>query len=129
MKHAAKIKDVVQGRVLFKVSAFPGDSNPGYIDELHIKSKPRLSKYLRNSLFAEAETVYSDWSHVDTFSLTDAGIIKNGYNFHRTFTKRKAAEKYLAYITGQNLSGIDSVRVAHYIERERRSADDFDYFD
>lgn len=117
MKHAAKIKDVVQGRVLFNVHAFPGRDNPGYITELHIKRKPYNHPSIQ-SPFSVAEHRYPGGSYTTSFSLSDAGIVQNRYNFHRTFTKRKAAEKYLAYITGQNLSGIDSVRVARYIDRE-----------
>ncbi|MNP41982.1 hypothetical protein D3C76_1357150 [compost metagenome] len=48
-------------------------------------------------LFATCKVITPGYdAYQRPFSLKDAGILPNRYNFHNTFTSRKAAERYAA---------------------------------
>jgi len=83
------------GRQLYKVYAFP-ESNNGHIWTMVVTGKPYL---LDGNWFCDVINTHDSFEYMDTISLSDANIIPNDYNNHRTFTKLKNAKKYLECIT------------------------------
>lgn len=114
MKHRAKLKDVVQGRVLYRVSAFPENGN-GWIEEMRPTSRPFKSRFTGSMFFRYNGRV----GMLGSTSCTDAGIIPNRYNFHMTFTKRKAAEAYLDRISRHDFTVNERIKYRQYCEDRR----------
>ena len=93
MSRKVKVSDVRQGVTLYYVHAFPHKGLPSRIDTFVVTKRPE-------SMFAVAKIFFDDelgtgW-FTRLFSLRDAGIIPNSYNFHKTFTSLKAAKLYAA---------------------------------
>ena len=63
-----------------------------FIYKYTLTRKPRLNKRM-GCWFVCARI--GDGEYVSDFSLSDAGIIKNNYNSHKSFIKKENAEKYL----------------------------------
>lgn len=91
----AKVSDVRQGVTLFYVHAFPHKGIKSFIDTILPTDRPKMND---TGLFGECLQFYKDDSSEGSYkrpwSLRDAGIVPNGYNFHKTFTSRKAARRY-----------------------------------
>lgn len=92
----AKISDVRQGVTLYYVHAFPHKGMPSYINKVVVTKRP--VRRLSGALFGEVLEYFDDdlgtGSYSRIFSLRNAGIIQNRYNFHSTFTSLKAAKRY-----------------------------------
>ena len=123
----AKVKDWRQGRVLFVVRGFPYRENvEPSIEVIYPTQVPRMSRYCSGSLFGKQFTIADDGSERHSeVSLQDRGILPNTYNFHKTFTKRKAAERYAAYLVSGNLSGEDQRKCFVMAQRDLDN-DEFD---
>ncbi|AAQ17726.1 hypothetical protein Aeh1ORF066c [Aeromonas phage Aeh1] len=97
-------KNIKAGKTVYYVHAL-GESS--FVTKYVVRGRPQvhiwknIPKPLResDSLFVPAGYVFSDGTignHNSEFSLIDCNVgIKNGYNSHRLFFKRKAAERYL----------------------------------
>jgi hypothetical protein len=116
MKHRAKLKDVVQGRVLYKVMAFP-ESGESWIEEFRPTSRPFKSRFTGSMFFR----YNGRFGALGSKSCMDAGIIPNRYNFHMTFTKRKAAEAYMDRINRRDFTGNEKIKYLEYTEDRRIS--------
>lgn len=111
----AKISDVRQGVTLYYVHAFPHrGKNRSYFQPYVVSKSPVAVNGFKNSLFAEAKHFYDDdlstGSYTQQFSLRDAGIIPNKYNFHMTFTSLKKAKRYAARMDRVCLSAAERVK-------------------
>ena len=88
-----------QGKLLYTVHAFPDKRMKGWVTLLKPTCKPYWSRWSDTSgaWFFKALTRSSiDGEEYETsYSLSDMGILPNNYNAHRTFTTRKAAQRYL----------------------------------
>lgn len=123
MKHRAKLKDVVQGRVLYKVYAFP-ENGEAWIEEMRPTSRPFVSRFTGSLFFRYNGRI----GMMGSTSCMDAGIIQNGYNFHMTFTKRKAAEAYMDRMKRRYFTGNERIKYARY-NRQRESMQWFGWYD
>lgn len=113
----AKISDVRQGVTLYHVSAFPHKEMPSSIEAIFITKPAARTK---NGLFSEAKYFYDDelscGSYTSMWSLRDAGIIPNTYNFHKTFTSLKAAKRYAERMDRVCLTAAERVKYGKKVD-------------
>lgn len=117
MSKKVKVSDIRQGVTLYYVHAFPHKgANRSYINAYHISKKPYLSK-TTNSLFSECIEFFEDsngrGSYTREFSLRDAGITPNRYNFHNSFTSLKRAKQYAARMDRRCLNAAERLKLLH----------------
>ena len=105
----AKISDVRQGVTLYYVHAFPHKEISGYITKMVVTERPKRNEI---GLFSVAKFQCADGSdsYSCPWSLRDAGIIPNKANFHKTFTSRKAAQRYLNRMNRVCLNAAERVK-------------------
>ena len=119
MSRKVKVSDVRQGVTLYLVHAFPQKGFPSYIEAMFVTKRPSMESV---GLFSECKMFLDDGeSYQRPFSLRDAGIIPNRYNFHNTFTSRKAAERYAARMNRKCLTKQERDKVI------RRQAEDVNF--
>lgn len=123
MSRKVKVSDVRQGVTLYGVHAFPHrGKNKSFITVMPISERPKNSEYMKDSLFSKFRSEFrglNDTVHYSSFSLCDAGIVSNQYNFHKTFHTLKAAERYAARMDAVCLSKAERVRAANLSESDR----------
>jgi hypothetical protein len=112
----AKISDVRQGVTLYYVHAFPHKGFPSYIDTIVVTERPKKKG---NSTFSMCNQYFNDELGSGVFtrpwSLKDAGIIPNSYNFHSTFTSLKSAKRYAERMNRVCLTAPERVKYRHKI--------------
>lgn len=121
MSKKVKVSDVRQGVTLYYVHAFPYKGpNLSYIEAVRV-TKPRYPT-ITGGTFAEGRFFMDDGdSYVRPFSLRDAGIVPNRYNFHNTFTSLKKAKQYAARMDRVCLNAAEMVK---YREKVRDLRED-----
>lgn len=122
MSKKVKVSDVRQGVTLYYVHAFPHKgADRSYIETVQVACKPFTSKYT-DSLFAMGNFIFEDdlSSYNRQFSLRDAGIIPNPYNFHKAFTNLNTAERYAKRMDRQCLT------FAERAKAKRKNQEDYD---
>ena len=116
----AKISDVRQGVTLHYVHAFPHKGMPSYIESIFVTKRPFKHSI---GLFSECKVFYNDdlgqGSYLRQWSLRDAGIIENKYNFHRTFTSLKAAKRYAASMDRNCLNAQEQAKLKEKLLTDR----------
>ena len=123
MSKKVKVSDVRQGVTLYNVHAFPHKGrNKSYIDAYPVTKRPWKSEH-SNGLFAEARMFFSDelstGSYTRQFSLRDAGIVPNSYNFHNTFSSLKKAQQYAARMNRQCLTAAERLKATRLNRNDR----------
>lgn len=105
----AKISDVRQGVTLYYVHAFPHKEISGHITQIFVTERPYHNG---TGIFSSGMFKCHDSTetYICPFSLRDAGIIPNKSNFHKTFTSRKSAERYLARMNRVCLTAAERVK-------------------
>ncbi|MNE03049.1 hypothetical protein D3C80_955380 [compost metagenome] len=111
MSRKVKVSDVRQGATLFYVRAWPHKGLASSVEEIIVTKRPVMNS---TGLFGEYKSFFSDdlgcgW-FARPFSLKDAGIIPNPYNFHNTFSSRKAAERYAARMNRKCLTAAERIK-------------------
>lgn len=123
MSKKVKVSDIRQGVTLYYVRAFPHKgANQSYIQAYRVSTRPRKSEH-SNGLFSEGlvffEGDYGQGSFTRKFSLKDAGIIPNRYNFHNSFTSLKRAKRYAARLDQQCLNAAELQKLERIKENHR----------
>lgn len=108
----AKISDVRQGVTLYYVHAFPHKGIQSYIDPIIVTERPKKKG---SSTFSMCNQYFNDELGSGVFtrpwSLKDAGVIPNTYNFHSTFTSLKAAKRYAERMNRVCLTAAERVKL------------------
>ena len=133
------VKNLKAGKTVYCVHALGENS---FVTKYIVRNRPRvhiwknLPKSLREgeSLFVPAGYVFSNGDigkHDSEFSLTDCNVgVKNGYNDHRLFFKKKAADRYCQMCKDLNIdfkpreSAFDSLDWDYPLEMDDPDFDD-----
>lgn len=122
MTKRVQFKDIKQGKTFFHAHAFPhkNDNMQSYVEPVYITGRPfetSVCWFAPNSKYGTA-FVKSD-SFLRGFSLRDAGVIPNEYNFHRLFRTKKEAERYVERMKAGRLTAAERIKAERMAEHDR----------
>lgn len=93
-----KYEDLKAGITVFKVYAFPHRGGSAWVDTYHVLGRPKagiVGKARKHHFVPYTEFNFFGEKRIEhRFSISDANVIPNHYNFHRLFHTLKAAERY-----------------------------------
>lgn len=93
-----KYADIKAGMTVFKVYAFPHRGASAWVEVYRVTGRPAPGNIGREK--KHHFVPYYDFNSITgcrverSFSIGDANVIPNHYNFHRLFHTRKSAERY-----------------------------------
>lgn len=111
-------KDLKAGVTIYKAYAFPHQASDGFIEVKHVTGRPFMNKRVGSEFAPYSSFLMNGNVYRDTFSLHDAGILPNTYNFHKSFLSRKAAERYLRRIDSGCLTAAERSRADEFKARD-----------
>lgn len=93
-----KYAELKAGMTVYKVYAFPHRGESSWIVTYHVLGRPKAGlsgKAKKHHFVPYTEFNFFDGKRLEyKFSIGDANVIPNHYNFHRLFHTKKAAEAY-----------------------------------
>lgn len=93
-----KYEDLKAGVTVYKVYAFPHRGGSAWVDTYHVLGRPKagiVGKAKKHHFVPYTEFNFFDGIRTEhKFSISDANVIPNHYNFHQMFHTKKAAERY-----------------------------------
>lgn len=113
-----KYADIKAGMTVYKVYAFPHRGASAWVEVYRVTGRPGPSIVGKSK--KHHFVPYYDFNSLDgrrverTFSVNDANVIPNHYNFHRLFHTRKAAERYAQRIRTGCLTAAERISTGRH---------------